>query len=270
MIYRFIAALSLVFAVYGLAMTQDATCDQVALDNIETAQTDHGEDISALFAAIDNIRAEWEICRTSASAVETVGEETQSSASEVVDGGYVVEGLWQFQLERTLSDACEERKKKISEEFFEDVYYSDDGLLVWDAGNRFSNFTFEYLLARRYVRSEDGNHNYVYEYEIKSATETNMSGTYAGYWQGNRSIWCSEDGAFTADFYETDNACLVYGEANIRSNPSTKSPANGKIEGQMRAIDKVPGDDGYDWWQLSEDEYVREDVVGSSRSCERL
>ena len=78
------------------------------------------------------------------------------------------------------------------------------------------------------------------------------------------------NGTFTAELFDTENACLVDGEANIRTNPSVKSPTNGVIDDQRRVIAKVSGDDGYYWWQLADDEYVREDVVTASRSCERL
>ncbi len=269
MIARTIAVFAVFVVIYGGSIAQES-CDQVAFDSIDKARAEHSSDINALFSEIDNIEAEWESCTSSESA--TADEETaqmEMSASEIVDGGHIVEGLWEFSTERTLSDACDERRKRVTYEFYEDVYYNGE-LLVWDAGNKYSNFTFEYLLAQRYRRNEDQGTNSVQEYQITSATETTMSGTYSGYWQGNRDVWCTVNGTFTAELFDTENACLVDGEANIRTNPSTKSPANGVIDDQRRVIAKVSGDDGYYWWQLADDEYVREDVVTASRSCERL
>ena len=257
------------FSLFGIGLAQENDCNQAALDGIAAAQAEHSDDVRALFDAIDSIEAEWQSCATGEGAEAENAAQAEMSASEIVDEGNISEGLWAFTVEYTLSDACEERKKTDTHEFFEDVYYNEDGLLVWDAGNNFSNYVVEYLLARRYIRSDSG-HNWVYEYEIESATETTMSGMYAGYWQGNRNIWCSREGVFSAELYESDNSCLVSGEANIRTKPSTKSPTNGKIEDQRRAIGKVKGDDGYFWWQLSDDEFVREDVVGSSRACGEL
>ncbi len=254
----------------GMSVAQES-CGQTALDSIDAARMEHSEDIDALFIAIDSIEASYRECATMEPATEMSVDETaeEMSASEIIDGGHIAEGLWQFTLEYTLSDACEERTKTVNSELYGDVYYNDEGLLVWDAGNSYSNFVFEYLAALRYYQRILGN-NLVDEYLITSATPTTMTGTYSVYWHGNRNAWCSGVGTFTAKYVEDENACLVDGEANIRTNPSTKSPANGKIDDQRRAIAKVSGDDGYYWWQLSEDEYVREDVVGSSRSCEQL
>ena len=271
MIARTIAVIAVFVVIYGGSIAQDS-CDQAALDSIDNARAEHSVDINALFSEIDNIEAEWENCASSESAAAEDEETAQMemSASEIVDGEHIIEGLWQFNREVTLSDACRERRKRETLDFYEDVYYNDAGLLIWDAGNKYSNFTFEYLLAQRYTRSEDSGNNWVAEYEITSATETTMSGTYSGYWQGNRDVWCTVNGTFTAELFDTENACLVEGEANIRTNPSTKSPTNGVIDDQRRVIAKVSGDDGYYWWQLADDEYVREDVVTASRSCERL
>ena len=262
---------TVIFVVICAGSVAQETCDQSALDSLDNVRAEHSGDISALFVAIDDIKAEWQTCTSGDGAAqvdEQSAEETPMSASEVVDGGHIVEGLWQFTAETMNPDACTERKKKNTVEFFEDVYYNDDGLLVWDAGNVYSNFTFEYLLATRYSKS-NGN-NWVNEREITDATETNISGRWDGYWQGNKDFWCTSYGTFTAELFDTENACLVDGEANIRSNPSAKSPTNGKIDYQRRVIGKARGDDGYFWWQLSDDEYVREDVVTASRSCERL
>ncbi len=263
---------TVIFVVICAGSVAQETCDQSALDSLDNVRAEHSGDISALFVAIDDIKAEWQTCTSGDGAAqvdEQSAEETLMSASEVVDGGHIVEGLWQFTAETINSDACTESKKKNTYEFFEDVYYNDDGLLVWDAGSKWSNFTFEYLVARRYSRSEQ-DVNWVWDYELTDATEATMAGRIAGYWQGNKHIWCSEEGTFTAELFDTENACLVDGEANIRSNPSAKSPTNGKIDYQRRVIGKARGDDGYFWWQLSDDEYVREDVVTASRSCERL
>ena len=271
MIARTIAVIAVFVVIYGGSIAQES-CDQVALGSTDKARAEHSVDVNALFSEIDNIRTEWESCASSES-VAAADEETaqmEMSASEIVDGGHIVEGLWEFSAEYTLSDACSERRKRVTYDFYEDVYYNDAGLLIWDAGNKYSNFTFEYLLAQRYTRSEDSGNNWVDEYEITSTTETTMSGRYSGYWQGNKDVWCSRNGTFTAELFDIENACLVEGEANIRTNPSTRSPANGVIDDQRRVIAKVSGDDGYYWWQLADDEYVREDVVTASRSCERL
>ena len=251
----------LVFAAfYGQVIAQD-TCEEVALADIIAALEELNTDISALFAEFDAIEASFEGCEQPAAQAEL-------TASDVVDGGHIVEGLWKLTAEYTLSDACEERKKTVSYDFFVDVYYSDDGRLIWDAGNRYTNFTFEFLLATRYTTSQGI--NWVSEREITSATATTMSGRLDGYWQGNKDFWCTSYGTFKAEHVDTDNACLVDGEANIRTNPSTKSPKNGVIADQRLVLEKVSGDDGYFWWKLSDDEFIREDVVGSSRSCDRL
>lgn len=251
-----------IVAYYGQVVAQE-TCEAVALADINAALADLSTDIGALFAEFEAIEESFNEC-------EQPVPQAELSPSDVIDGGLIREGLWTFGLEYVYSDACDERTKRETLEFYEDVYYNDEGLLIWDAGNRYSNYTFEYLTARRYTRSEGNSANWVYEYRITSATETTISGDYAGYWQGNRDVWCTFLGTFTAELFDTDNSCLVEGEANIRSNPSTKSPKNGSIEEQRRVADKVEGDDGYFWWKLSDDEYVREDVVGASRSCERL
>lgn len=248
-------------AVFGHAVAQE-TCEETALVEISAALADYGTDIGALFSEIDVIKERYQNC-------EQLIAEAELSVSEIVDGGHIEEGLWKFTSESTLSDACRERTKRVTDEFYEDVYYNDDGLLVWDAGNRFTNFTFEYLLATRYSRSDEGI-NWVSEREITSATASTMSGRWDGYWQGNKDFWCTSYGTFAGELVDKENACLVHGEANIRTNPSTRSPKNGSINEQRRVIEKVEGDDGYYWWKLSDNEFVREDVVGSSRSCERL
>lgn len=239
-----------------------ATCEDMALDALDQARNEHSEDLAGLFARIDEIETIYDDCKFAAPSPTL-------STSEILDQGLIVQGLWHFTTVTTNSDACIEPKKENTDEFFEDVYYNEDRLLVLDDGNRKSNFTFESLLARRYHTSEQGV-NWVWEYEITDATESTMAGRIVGYWQGNRELWCSRDGTFSAQLFETDNACLVDGEANIRTKPSTKSPTNGKIESQRRVVGKVSGDDNYYWWKLSDDEYVRRDVVGASRSCERL
>ena len=270
MVYRIVATVAVLALIGGSGLAQQI-CDQSALDSLDGVRAEHSGDISVLFAAIDDIKTEWQTCTSgdgSAQVDEQSAEETQMSASEIVAEGHIIEGLWQFTTETTNSDTCGERKKKYTNQFFEDVYYNDDGLLVWDGGNVYSNFTFEYLLATRYTKSDSN--NWVSEREIAAATETTMSGRWDGYWQGNKDFWCTSYGTFIAELFDTQNACLVEGKANIRSSPSTRSPKNGAIDGQRRVVAKVPGDDGYSWWKVSDNEYVREDVVEASRSCDRL
>ena len=80
----------------------------------------------------------------------------EMSASEIVDGGHIIEGLWEFSTLNIhyLTPATNAENEKLLS-FYEDVYYNDARLLVWDAGHKYSNFTFEYLFAQRYRRSED-------------------------------------------------------------------------------------------------------------------
>ena len=272
MIARTLAAICAFVGICVFSVAQEA-CNQVALDAIDLARSEYSGDIEALFSEIDFIRADWNACNNSevptGVRVDEREETIELPPSEVVDGGHIVEGLWEIQEERINSDACRERRKREDDNFYEDVYYDDAGLLVWDAGNSFSNFTFEYLLAQRYTADESGT-NWVYERQITLATETTLSGNYAAYWQGNKDVWCTVYGNFTGKLIDTENACLVDGNANIRTDPSTKSPKNGVINEHRRVLEKVPGDDGFYWWRLSDDEYVREDVVTASRSCSRL
>lgn len=246
----------------GTAVSAQEDCAELALADIDAARTEYSDDVISLFVKFRAIQESFDNCIS-------LHSKSEMTPGEIVDGGHIIEGLWSFTLEYTHSDACEERRKHETHEFFEDVYYDDTGLLVWDAGNNFSNFTFEYSLARRYTASE-GNPNWVYEYQITEASDRTLSGTYAAYWQGNRNTWCTVEGTFVGALSDNESACLVEGEANIRVQPSTNAPTNGKVEVQRLAIDKVLGDDSYYWWKLSDDEYVREDVVGASRSCDRL
>ena len=209
--------LLVIVALYGQVVAQE-TCEDDALAAINTALAEYSADIDALFAEFGAIDESYQDCEQPVAQAEL-------SASEIVDGGHIVEGLWKFTAEYTLSDACDERKKTVTHDFHEDVYYSDDGLLIWDAGNRYTNFTFEYMLATRYTTSQ-GN-TWVSEREIASATASTMSGRWDGHWQGNKDFWCTSYGTFSGELFDAENACLVDGEANIRTHPSTKSPKNG-------------------------------------------
>ena len=174
---RIVVAVLVLSIINIVNMAQDI-CVNDAFNSIDRLRIDYSSDISKFFAEIDTIEVNYRDCIS-----ETT--ETDLSTEQVVDGGHIVEGLWYIHEERTQSDACTDRKKQEIDDFYEDVYYDDDGLLIWDAGNKFSNFAFEYLLARRYTANESGN-NWVYEREITSATETTMAGTYVAYWQETR------------------------------------------------------------------------------------
>ena len=223
MTVRTIVAIVVVVALVGGSIAQDS-CEQAALAHIDRARAEYTGDINALFSAIDIIEADWRACQNNEPQTEMSVVQTEMSASEVVDGGHIFEGLWEFTTEYVLSDACDERRKQVTYEFYEDVYYGNDGLLVWDAGTRYTNFKFEYLLAQRYTRNQEFDRNWVFEYEIMSATATTMSGTYVGYWQGNKDVWCTFNGTFSGGIFDAENACLVEGNANIRTSPFNTKP----------------------------------------------
>jgi oligopeptide transport system substrate-binding protein len=84
------------------------------------------------------------------------------------------------------------------------------------------------------------------------------------------------------DAYTLDNAQVLavrihcdiigLGSANLRTGPATTFDLAGKIQQNdvIPAVAQTRGRDGYTWWQLVNNSWAREDVVGEDGDCELL
>jgi hypothetical protein len=66
-------------------------------------------------------------------------------------------------------------------------------------------------------------------------------------------------------------ACTISAQrVNRRSGPGTNYPTEGQLNGSAEADGQAVGTDTYTWWRLTNDTWVRSDVVDESGDCDDL
>ena len=207
----------------------------------------------------------------SAQETEPLPTATPLPARMVVDEGHVKEGLWKITWNGKWSHHCEEmsNRREQSRSYME-VHYNEVPRLVFSSARR--QYEFKHFMAAYYERDKSG-FIWIHEQQITEASPEEISGTSFSGWLEYRESGCHFAGTFDALLLDTKNACLVanFFEVNIRAYPSSQSAVVGTLLDARRVIGKVPEDgNNFHWWKLGEEEYVREDVVEVTRSCEHI
>ena len=206
----------------------------------------------------------------SAQDTEPLPTATPLPARIVVDEGHVEEGLWEITWNGKWSHHCEEMSNR-REQFrsYIEVHYNEIPRLFFSSARR--KYEFKHLMGAYYERDQNGL-IWMHEQQINEASPQALSGTAFSGWLEYRESGCHFKGTFDALLLDTENACLVanFFEVNIRAYPSIQSSSVGTLLDARRVIGKVWGDDNHQWWKLGEEEYVREDVVEATRSCEDI
>ena len=207
-----------------------------------------------------------------ATAQETryVPTATPLPARVVVDEGHVEEGLWEVTWKGKWSRNCQDlASQRNQQRSYIEVHYNEVPRLVFSSGRR--TYEFKHMLGMYYEKDESG-FIWLHEHRITKASPQALSGTTFTGWLEYRESACHFAGTFEALLIDTENVCLVanFFRVNIRAYPSRQSKTVGKLLDARRIVGKVRGDDNYDWWKLGEGEYVREDVVETTQSCEGI
>lgn len=205
-----------------------------------------------------------------AQETESLPTATPLPARTVVDEGHVEEGLWEITIKGKWSHHCEEMaNQRDQHRSYLEVYYNEVPRLVFSSARR--KYEFKHLMAGYYEKDESG-FFWIHEQRIVEASPQKISGDSFTGWLEYRESYCHFTGTFEAVLIDNENACLVanFFNVNIRAYPSRQSATVGTLLNARRIVGKIRGDDNYDWWQLGDGEYVREDVVETTRSCEDI
>lgn len=92
-----------------------------------------------------------------------------------------------------------------------------------------------------------------------------LIGRAAGARCDGRNIWVYQVPSFAPGVCEASSSNNV----NRRSGPGTSYSSPGQLTAGtiMEVIGKTTGDDGFTWWQLDDDSWVRDDIVNVSGDC---
>ncbi len=159
-----------------------------------------------------------------------------------------------------------------------EVYYLDQINSVQQVGSvAMPNFDLEGL--HRYLLIARDNTVTVYvdgQLIIQEATITSRSGSYGIALRGHGPNALCEGLNIWAYGLPSSapQACIISASrpANKRNGPSTRFARIGRLErGTLQnAIGKIDGSDGFVWWQLDDESWVRSDVVSNQGDCDNL
>lgn len=116
----------------------------------------------------------------------------------------------------------------------------------------------------------DSNGAFTYRYEVKILSKEEMSGSIKLFFQNG----CALESSFVMYLQDADTICMVNSEngANLRSGPGTEFSRAGQLPSvQLQSvIGRATGSDGFVWWQLEEENWVRSDVVEEIGDCDSV
>lgn len=116
----------------------------------------------------------------------------------------------------------------------------------------------------------DPSGNFTYRYDVTILSNEEMSGTITLFYVSG----CTLENSFVMVLQDADVICMVNSDsgANLRSGPGTDFSRAGQLPAihLQSVIGQTTGSDGFVWWQLEDDSWVRSDVVEEVGDCESV
>lgn len=116
----------------------------------------------------------------------------------------------------------------------------------------------------------DSNGSFTYRYDVTILSQEEISGTVTLFYSNG----CTLIDSFAMYLEDADVVCMVNSEsgANLRSGPGTDFNRAGQLPSvQLQSvIGRATGSDGFVWWQLEDENWVRSDVVEAIGDCDSV
>jgi hypothetical protein len=250
------------------------------------AQDDDACSAEAINAAVDELLADYQEERPTedvAEVIDSVGElstellnlvadcitsedETETASTESSDG-LPTEGKWTIQW-RTAQSVCPDGTTiaGIDRPFImmvdreNDVIIADD-ILIWPP------LEFRPDAEGVYKYGRNGG-TFTYDYILADMSPDRIEGIIRNFMPANN---CNLEDTFIMTLADENIQCLIATEfgANLRSGPGTDFNRAGTLAVSERTdvIGQATGTDGFVWWQLGNEAWVRSDLVEEAGYC---
>jgi hypothetical protein len=123
---------------------------------------------------------------------------------------------------------------------------------------------------RRNVTMDDGS-TLSFEYAVVSMSPALIEGTSTAFFE---SINCVTENQYQLVLVDENVTCMAGSQsgANLRSGPGTDFDRLGALKAGEPAdvIGQATGSDGFVWWQLADESWVRSDLVDEAGDCEQV
>lgn len=123
------------------------------------------------------------------------------------------------------------------------------------------------------VYSFNRNHpsgNFTYRYDVTPLSNEELAGTITLFY----ATGCTLASEFVMNLQDPDIICMVNSDTtvNLRSGPGTDFSRAGQLPSILlqSAIGQATGTDGFIWWQLEDESWVRSDIVEEIGNCENV
>lgn len=184
----------------------------------------------------------------------------------ILDPTVATEGIWLIEWAGAVN-SCESGATTTATDRliyvgFEDEQFVLQDAWVWTSLEFDFNDSGEFISRRLYPNGD------IFEYILTDITPDTIVGV-APYTAPDGCILTNE---FVVTLQDADVKCVVGTRTavNIRTEPSASSLAAGKIDPDgagIAVLGKALGGDGFLWWKIGNDEWVRSDVVVSEGNC---
>jgi hypothetical protein len=233
----------------------DEACSVESLkDNITNILDESYEESSELFDAIHILESEF-------------NSDCSDAEDGIVDPTIATEGIWFIEWGVSIN-SCDDGSGSTSSldryifvGFDEDQFVLQDAW-VWTSLEFDFNDSEEFMARRLYP---DGSR---FEYLITDIQSDEIKGV-SSLITATTCILSSE---FVVSLYDESSQCVIgtTNGVNIRSKPSALSISPGRIDpdgGGLIVQGKAEGDDNFLWWKISDDQWVRSDIVVAMGNC---
>jgi hypothetical protein len=274
-------AFTVLFLMSGFVFAQEAVdCSSEAIETRVDAAYDayaeaRGDDE---LAALSDLNAELEAILTACgtSAAEATAESTAEVADGTVSAASLVEGKWEVQWSRTGRTACpgqggtsaSNRYFMLTTDAANDSFTADD-ILVWPPLVFTASIDGGYQFLRN-IALNDGS-VVSYDYRVNLISNERIEGTSTFF---DPEINCALENSFVMILADENIICMIASDtgANLRSGAGTDFQRNGSLPAGERTdvIGQAEGSDGFVWWQLASEAWVRSDLVEEAGRCDEL
>jgi hypothetical protein len=246
-----------------------AEVDRLYEDYAASRSEDAVAELSALNAALEEL---INACST-AVAVEST-EEAPSGSLTAAD---LTEGKWEVQWSNVGENNCpgdvggtrsQNRNFILTVDLATDSFTTDD-ILVWPP----LIFTAKLEGGYRFLRNIALNDGTVisYDYNVTLISSGQIEGTSNFF---DPAINCALQNTFVMTLVDENIICMVASDtgANLRNGAGTDFQRNGALPAGERTdvIGQANGTDGFTWWQLDSEAWVRSDLVQEAGRCEEV
>lgn len=254
-----------------IAQDEDACSADAINEAVDVLLADYqaerpSDDATAIVASVGELSDE--LISLVADCLPSEDSTDETTDTTTTDDGLPREGKWLVQWEQAES-VCPDGTTiaGINRPFImmvdreNDVITADD-ILIWPPLEFTQNLDGIYHFGRHTT-------TFTYDYFLMDMSEDRIEGLIRDYIPTRN---CNLESTFTFTLADENIICLVATEvgANLRSGPGTDFNRAGAMPASERTdvIGQAIGTDGFVWWQLANEAWVRSDVVQEAGYCE--